>query len=330
MKRRCSRLLAAAAALALSVQSTGAASLPVALMTPRAAFPPPAARFAAFPAARPAAAAKASAGESWLASARAVSDFVLERVRQELDPQPAPAPSSAPAERDEPSPAAAAAVPVNPGVGAPADRMLVVMEPGRRVDAVLDGSERDFSAPPTTVLGPAPAMDPFRDRWQETNGLRARLTYLRSHGLVKADARGFTAVFADGTTGRTESLRLPAAYFRDFPIYYHGEEVEIEITVENKTGRTLRDVRLEAVQETFRTVATDGTRLAPPAEVPVAKTLAPGARANAKWRVRLEGPSHAAVNLEQTHIRVTADGSAAPLLDAPQAGVIDPPGPGWH
>jgi hypothetical protein len=339
MKRFFSRLLAVAAALSLSVQSTGAASLPIFLMAPRAAFPPPAARFAAFPASRP---AVAPAGPSWLESARVVSGFVLERVRQELDPVPAAAPAPAAAEGEKnflaqlsPAPVAAAQAdaiitPLNPGVASPTDRMMVVMEPGRRVEAVLRGRDEDFSAPPPAVSGPAPILKPYRERWQEQNGLRARVSYLRSHGLIHVDPGGFTAAFADGTTRHAASQNIPKTSFSEFPIYFHGEEVEIELTVVNKTGRTLHDVRLGAVQETFRPVGTEGARLAPAADVPVAKTLAPGQRVAIHWRTLLEGPAHAAVNLEQTHVRVTADGQAAPLLDAPQAGVIDPPGPGWH
>jgi hypothetical protein len=207
--------------------------------------------------------------------------------------------------------------------------MMVVMEPGRRVDAVLDGRERDFSAPPP-VAGPSPVLPPFHEKWLEQNGLRARVSYLHSHGVVTGDAGGFTAAFADGTTRRAPNAAMPRAYLREFPIYFHGQEVEIELTVENRTGRTLRDVRLEAVQETFRTVGGEGMRLAPPVDVPVAAVLAPGARATARWRAPLQGPGQQAVNLEQTHVRLTSDGRAAPLLDAPQAGVIDPPGPGWQ
>jgi hypothetical protein len=340
MKRRCSRLLAAALAFALSAQSTGAASLPIALMTPRAAFPPPSARFAAFPAPRPApaAASKAPARASWLESARIVSDFVLERIQQELNPAPADesysepiAPAVAGAIPPEIAPADGAVItPLSPGVNSPSDRMMVVMEAGRSVAAVLDGREQDFSAAPPAVSGPAPVLAPFREPWQEQNGLRARVSYIRSHGAITLDSDGFTAAFADGTIRHAPNTILPKKMKRNFPIYYHGEEVTIELTVENKTGRTLNDVRLEAVQETFRAVGTEGVRLAPAAEVKVAKSLAPGQRKTVRWRARLEGPAHAAVNLEQTHVRVTSDGRSAPLLDAPQAGVIDPPGPGWH
>ena len=336
MKRLGTRLLAAAAAVALSVQSTGAASLPLSLMVPRAAFPPPAARFAAFPAARPAAAApaKAPAGPSWLESARVVSDFVLARIQEELAPAPAPqaeVPADNPFARSilPPPPVTNEAGVITPlGPGSPSDRMMVVMEPGRHLDAVLE--PRDFATPPPlSPSGPAPVLPPFRGPWREANGLRARASFLRPHGLVHMDDGGFTAAYADGTRRRADGP-TPLTALRDFPIYFHDEVVEIRLTVENKTGRTLHGVRLEAVQETFRPVGTEGTRLAPPAEVKIADSLAPGARATVKWTVRLSGPTHEAVNLEQTHVRVTADGHAAPLLDAPQAGVIDPPGPGWR
>ncbi|HXT00714.1 MAG TPA: hypothetical protein VN915_08580 [Elusimicrobiota bacterium] len=340
MKRACTRLLAAAAAVALSVQSTGAASLPLALTVPRAAFPPPASRFAAFPAAHPAAAApaKAPAGSSWLASARVVCDFVIAQVRAGLDPSTAPPPDLPAPGPDAPIPSTMSADSASPepaplvmplGSGAPADRMLIAMEPGRSVAAVLDGSERDFSTPPAAHAGPAPALAPFRGPRLDSGGLVARASFLRPRGLIRMDSRGFTASFADGTVRRADGP-VPATALREFPIYFHDEEVEIRLTVENKTGRTLRGVRLEAVQETFRPVGTEGTRLAPAAEIKVADALAPGGRATARWTVRLAGPGHAAVNLEQTHVRVTTDGAAAPLLDAPQAGVIDPPGPGWR
>lgn len=340
MKRACTRILAATAAVALSVQSTGAASLPFALTFPRAAFPPPASRFAAFPAARPAAApAKAPSGFAWLESAHVVADFVLARVQEELDPSlkaaradrpapdaSAPMPSFAPmtSAPQEPAPII---TPLNTG---PADRMMVVMEPGRSVDAVLrDGLERDFSTPPKTYAGPAPVLKPFHGPWREANGVRARASYFRPRGLIHTDPAGFTAVYADGTTLHATG-HLPDTSLQEFPIYFHGEEVDIQLTIENKTGRTLRDVQLEAVQENFRPVGTEGMRLAPPIELKVADALAPGARAIVHWSFRLEGPSHEAVNLEQTHVRVMADGQAAPLLNAPQAGVIDPPGPGWR
>lgn len=325
MKRACTRLLAAAAAVALSVQSTGAASLPLSLMAPRAAFPPPAARLAAFPA-RPAApaAAEAPAGPSWLDSARVVAEFVIAQVREELAP---PAPAAAPREIVPATPAAEPIPAAAPPAAPPADRMMIVMDPGTSVEAVLRGDQRDFSTPPATHAGPEPVLPPFRGPRLEGGGLRARASFLKPHGLVRMDPRGFTAAFADGTVRRADGP-VPVTSLREFPIYFRGEEVEIRLTVENKTGRALRDLRLEAVQETFRPVGTEGMRLAPATEIKVADALAPGERASVRWTVRLEGPGHAAVNLEQTHVRVTADGRS--LLDAPQAGVIDPPGPGWR
>jgi len=329
---RPSRPFAALAALALLAQATGAASLPVALLRAPGAFPPPAARFSAFPPARPAAAAKAAPkpnGTSWLESARIVASYLLDQARE------LPAPPAAPARfeefaRSEPVRLIAATPPAP--AEAPANRMLVVMEKGVSVEAVLGrGDDGDFSARPAgAVSRPFPPMPPFREAWIEQGGLRARVSYLNPHGLMKGRPDGYRAVFADGTERRAPAARLDAAHQRTFPIYWHNERVDIELTLENRTGKTLRDVRVEAIQETFRPVGSEGMRVAPPIEVPAIAELAPGARATVRWSARLQSPSYAPVNLEQTHVRVSAgaDPAAAPLLDAPQAGVVDPPGPG--
>lgn len=333
------RLLAVVAAAALFAQSTGAASLPAALTRFPAAFPPPAARLAAFPPARAGAAAAPArrAGTepgrlaAWLASAKVVAAALAGAAVEAFAPAPPP-----------PAPAGPAPVPVNliaalPGAAAPEpgparDRMLIVMEKGVRVEAVLGRGNGDFSARPAGAANaPFPSLPAFREPWVERDGLRARLTYRRPHGTVTGGADGYRAVFANGVERFAPVKGLPAPFLRAFPIYFRAERIEIEVTVVNRTDRTLRGVRVSAVQETFRPVGTEGMRLSPPTETFVAKELAPGARATARWSTVLSAAAPgAAVNLEQTHleVRAGADASAAPLLDAPQAGVIDPPGPG--
>lgn len=325
---RPSRPFAALAALAFLAQSTGAASLPAPLLGAPGAFPPPAARLSAFSPARPAAAAKAD-GTPWLESARVVAAYLLDQVREGAES------FAPPARLDDsfrPEPVRLIAAPPPEPVEAPMNRMLVVMEKGASVEAVIGrGDDGDFSTPPSSVVTrPFPTMPAFREAWIERGGLRARVAYQGPHGVVTGGPDGYRAVFADGTEHFAARPNLDAAYRRAFPIYWHNERVEIELTVENRGGKTLRDVRVEAIQETFRPVGTEGTRLAPPAEIPAIAELAPGARATVRWSVLLQGPSRAAVNLEQTHVRISAgaDPAAAPLLDAPQAGVIDPPGPG--
>jgi hypothetical protein len=335
MNRRSSRLVAAAAALALLAQSTGAASLPALLPASGGAFFPPAARLGAFPpaAAKPAAApAKAPAGPSWLESARIVAAFVAERVGEELNSKPAPPsardPLFAPREARVEEPVRELAPGPAPASDPPADRMMVVMEPGLRVEAVIGDRFRvDWAARTPQADDADPILPPFREKWIERSGVRARVSYIGSHGIVRGDAAGFTAAYADGTSQRV-SRRNPAALRRGFPIYFHGEVIEIQLTFQNRTGRALKNVRLEAVQEVFHLTGTEGRRLVPPVERVIAASLAPGATATVSWKTRLVGPGVGAVNLEQTHVRVTADGGDTALIDAPQAGLVDPPGPG--
>lgn len=289
--RRAPRTLAAAVLVGFLAQATGAASLPALVIAPPGAFlraPMRAPAPAKSPPAQPAA-----GGIHWLETAR--------------DPAPVAEPPSA-----------------------PRDRMLVVMEPGVRVVGVGRDAE-DFSAPPRAALEApgAPPLPPQRERWMSRAGVRARLSYLRAHGVVRGFPDGYVATFADGRK-HYAAASLTAPYLRAFPIYWHGEEIEVELELVNETGRDLRGLTVEAVQETFRPVGGEGMRLSPPAQPSAPAVLPAGGRAVLRWFVRLEGPSHATVNLEQTHVRVSAGPSSggATLLDAPQAGVIDPPGPG--
>jgi hypothetical protein len=221
-----------------------------------------------------------------------------------------------------------------PVVEAPArDRMLIAMAPGERLEGVIGRGDADFSTPPSSALrvsAPMPALPAFHERWFEQSGLSAQVSYLHPHGVVHGFSDGYVAVFADGTKRYVAEKLLPA-FQREFPIYWHGEQIEVELTLVNRTGHPLRGVRVSAVQETFRPVGGEGVRLSPPAELIVPGEIPAGGHAVVHWFVLLEGPSHAAVNLEQTHVTVSAGANAAttaPLLDAPQAGVIDPPGPG--
>jgi len=328
--RRIPAPLAVAALLPFLAQATGAANLPALAVSPPGAFLPPAGRpaFAARPA--PAKAA-VPAGPSWLDSARVVAAYVAEQAREALKTRPAPLPAeAAPREAPVPVPEPDAPPPASPPAQAPRDRMLIAMEPGVRVVGVIAKGDVDFSAPPPAALSfAAPPLPPFREPWIEQSGLRARVGYRNPHGLVRGFSDGFVATFAGGAKRMVEGT-VPPAYRRTFPIYWHGEQIEVELELVNETGRALRGLSVEAVQESFRPVGGEGTRLAPPADVEVPRVLPPGARVVVRWWVRLEGPGHAAVNLEQTHVRVSEgpDASAAPLLDAPQAGVVDPPGPG--
>jgi hypothetical protein len=58
-------------------------------------------------------------------------------------------------------------------------------------------------------------------------------------------------------------------------------------------------------------------------------SIAPGATAVLRWRIKLSTIAREAVNFEQTHLRVLGKdpaGSEKVLLDQSQAGIVDPPG----
>lgn len=344
--RRSTRTLAAAVLLPFLSQATGAASLPALVLVPPAAHLPPPSRFPSAPKAAPKA---APAGPSWWDSAEVVASFLSGMAREALAPAPvgrtAPAvrpdavlPADPPARPESPAPvfesvAAPPAETVTPLSAGPRDRMLIAMEPGTRVVAVAGRNglfDQDLSAPPPAFDEAASAsLPPFRDRWLNGSGVSARVSYAGPHGRVRGFPDGYVAVFADGRK-RYAPGRIPAPFQREFPIYYHGELVRIELELVNRSGRDLTGVSVSAVQETFRPVGGEGMRLTPPAEVSVPGVLPAGGRTVVRWWARLVGPGGQAVNLEQTHVTVTAgSGDAArTLLDEAQAGVIDPPGPG--
>lgn len=343
MKRRTSRLLAALTAAALFAQSTGAASLPAGLMLPPAGrFLPPPARLAAMPGPAPAPAAAAPRraakpdGTSWLESARIVAAWLIEQATADPAPATAVAETVAPEVRplldasrqstfvsaapEEPAPV------VTPLATGPADRMLVKMEPGERVEAAGIEAIAAMMGPMSRESMDA-RMPAFRDRALSAGGLRARLSYLKPHGVVRGEPGGFFAEMATGATHFAAQATMPPEYLRGFPVYYHDEAVTIEFQVVNETGRTLRGASLEAIQENFRVRGEGGERLSPPQWVEIGD-LAPGQRKTVTWSTTLRGPTPRAVNLEQTHVRVFEGGASAPLMDEAQAGAVDPPGPG--
>ena len=239
--KRPTRPIAAVAALALLVQSTGAASLPVAMLHSTGAFPPPAARLAVFPprAAQAASAAPSRFGETvknWFESAGVVARALMETPQE---------PSARAAEPEEVR--LIAAPPRAEVVETATDRMLVVMEKGRRLESVIGPGERSFSVPPPGAAARAfPTLPDFHEAWIEQGGLRAQVSYKNPHGIVTGNENGYRAVFAEGTERLAPVRNLTAPYRRAFPIYWHDETVDLELVIENNTGRTLRHVRVQA------------------------------------------------------------------------------------
>lgn len=307
--RRASRPAAALTALALLAQSTGAANIPVGLLVP-GAVAPAALRPGAFPPAVAVPAASVPADPTWLGCARVVLEYLTAAPYVER-----------PAAR--PPVAAAPAAPVAP----PADRMLITLPPGEHIAAILPRAVYGLAAAPSVANAPQ-VLAPFYGDWISQNGISVRVEYLSPRGLVVGSPDGWTLERADGAKVFAAERRLARAYQREFPVYWPGDVVEVRVIVRNDGDETLTGLDLSAVEEAFHPSGTEGVRLAPPVARDV-RDVDPGASVMVAWSMSLTAHGSRTVNLEQTHLRVTRsspDGEKI-LLDAPQAGAVDPPGP---
>jgi len=319
-------VLSAALCAAFFVQSTGAADL-APVFARGMMLPPPGAMGAmALPMPKPLpAAAVKPAGEPWLASAAVVARWVAERLT-------AP---SAPVATGLPAPDSlavySAAKPVSalaslPSPEPPADRMLISME-GRRL--VASG----LAAQVASILQTRRELKPMRPRfvgeWVGKGGaVQVRVDYLKPLGFTRGEAKGYRVTLSDGYERLFPNRgALPEALMRELPLYFAGDNVDIEVTILNTGSEPLSNLSVSAVQEEFTPSGAAGAPVTSPVLNAVA-SLAPGATAVLRWRVKLSSEGREAVNFEQTHLRVSAPdaaGSDKVLLDAPQAGIVDPP-----
>jgi hypothetical protein len=114
-----------------------------------------------------------------------------------------------------------------------------------------------------------------------------------------------------------------------FPIYFAGDLVYYEVELENTGAEPLRDLRVIARQESFEESGLRGEPLGyRPMPVEIAR-LDPGERMVLPRHFRapeiLRRPRP--VNFDQTHVTVRSGSGedAETLLDAPHAGIVDPP-----
>ncbi|MDD5303483.1 MAG: hypothetical protein PHS14_10270 [Elusimicrobia bacterium] len=327
--RRALRLrpfFAAALCAAFFVQSTGAADL--APIFARGMMLPPPGRMAPFPMPGPAKPAKSvkPAGEPWLASAIVVARWVTERLTAPAAVEAAPPPEalasfSAAASNE------VAAIASLPSPEPPADRMLISME-GRRVIA------SGLAAQLASLLQYRSELKPLRPRfvgeWVGKGPVRARVDYLNPFGVTRGEAKGFRVHLSDGYERLLPHRGLmPNSLMRELPLYFAGDSVDVEATVLNTGSTMLTDLSVAAVQEEHTASGDAGAPLTSPVINGVA-SLAPGATAVLRWRIKLSSGGREAVNFEQTHLRVLGKdpaGSEKVLLDQAQAGIVDPPGP---
>ncbi len=327
-------LFSAALCAAFFVQSTGAADL--APMLARGMMLPPPGRLAASPPikidtiARVPVKSVKPAGEPWLASAIIVANWVTERLSSPAA-TPIAAAEAMPTPEELSSYSAAAnnelaAIASLPAPEPPSDRMLISME-GRRVIA------SGLAAQLASLLQYRTELKPLRPRfvgeWVGNGQVRARVDYLNPLGVTRGEAKGFRVTLSDGYERLLPSRgAIPNALMRELPLYFAGDSVDVEVTVLNTGSTPLTGLSVVSVQEEFQASGEPGAPMTSPVINGVA-SIAPGATAVLRWRIKLSTIARDAVNFEQTHLRVLGKdpaGGEKVLLDQAQAGIVDPPG----
>ena len=153
--------------------------------------------------------------------------------------------------------------------------------------------------------------------------------WMRPFGVTQGEAKGFRVRLSDGYERLLPHRGpIPNALMRELPLYFAGDSVDMEVTVLNTGSTPLTNLSVVSVQEEFEASGLPGAPLSSPMINSVA-SIAPGATAVLRWRVKLSTVAREAVNFEQTHLRVLGKdpaGGEKVLLDQSQAGIIDPPG----
>lgn len=205
-----------------------------------------------------------------------------------------------------------------------ADRILIAGGSG------VVGAYGELEAPASPARRPPAYSARFEGYWTRGEGVSVRVDYLRPWGLNRADAAGYTLLFRGLSPRRLEAEEpVPPVLRREHPIYFAGDEVEIELTLRNDGARPLRGLLVETRQEGVTEDGSAGPPLGARRRLE-AGALAPGASATLRWRTRMSGRGRGGINFEQTAVRVSGEGEDGKLklyLDAAQAGIVDPPGP---
>ena len=332
MRRSLRPVLSAALCAAFFVQSTGAADL-APVFARGMMLPPPGAMGGASrlpingSTLRPTLAVPVKpAGEPWLASAVIVARWVTERLTAPAAATAMPTPKALAAFSSAATNELSALASI-PAPEPPADRMLIAME-GRRL--VASG----IAAQVASLLQTRRELQPLRPRfvgeWVGKGGaVQVRVDYLKPLGITRGEAKGYRVTLSDGYERLFPNRgALPEALMRELPLYFAGDSVDVEVTILNTGSTPLSNLSVSAVQEEFTASGEAGAPVTSPVLSGVAN-LAPGATSVLRWRVKLSSDGREAVNFEQTHLRVSGKdetGSDKVLLDAPQAGIVDPPG----
>lgn len=318
-----SRALSLAVVVSFLAQTTGAADLAVlaGARTPAAALLPPRALLAPRPAAGVSRVAPAapSAAAAWAAGllqdARTVLAWLV-------------APEQKPESRVEwqqvravPATAAISAAPADSGgVITPLpsnDRILIARDP--EIVGVSQALGQALSAPDILAMPTRPAtLERVEGAWLQGRGFSYRVVYLDALGKTIGKEGGFTVV-RPYSAAQWVKARVPAFMRRAAPIYFHGMTVRFQVEVRAKED-------LAGLRLSFRQEELDGTPLTRYAALGQL-TLKAGARGVVSGETPLLGRQESGpVNFERTHLVASVAGESSARLDAPDAGLVDPPG----
>ena len=306
------RYSAALALIPFLTQATGAADL--GLVLGPAARPmlyplPIAARLPARAAPAPKAAGVAKESSHFWSDAALVARWVCARLEESSRPAPAPV-SRAPARlfRVETFGAAPEPKPSRDRVMIVKDPMIVDVAQAVRGLGVPDGGDMVIYKP--RVEG----------KWFSSGPLRFRVVYKDSLGLSWGDVDGFH-FYIPGYRQVDINALVPPAFYGDYPIYFHGQDVRFDVEIENTGGAALEDLAVSAQQEVYD----EGGAGVPSDDglIRRVRSLAPGAKTVVHGTFYVSNSGHARVNFEQTHLRIKASGKQ--LADEAHAGLVDPP-----
>jgi hypothetical protein len=210
----------------------------------------------------------------------------------------------------------------------PADSALVTPLPGGdRILVVRDPSIvgvamalADALAAPASYPGllSEETMPRVAGPWLQGRGFHYRVVYLDSLGSTVGKDGGFT-VTRPGRLTAWVPANVPAFMRRAAPIYYHGMRARFQVEV--RADEDLAGLRLS-----FREEELDGRPLTPFAALG-ALTLKAKQRGVLSGETILLGQADSGpVNFERTHLVASVAGESSARLDAPDAGLIDPPG----
>lgn len=167
----------------------------------------------------------------------------------------------------------------------------------------------------------APLSD-FKGRWQRQGDLRFRVSCLHPIGGCYPSEMG-TLYRMGGLERVDRAARFPKEFGDGFPIYMPQSPVDYEVEIENAGESLQAGLRIETVQEDFNWKG-GPSRVLGEATAWSVPSLRPGERIVLKGMIRMSAHGQGRTsNFEQTHLTVLGEGQA--LVDAPNAGIVDPP-----